>query len=38
MFNCKALSFSYRPGKKIINDLSREIEKGLFYGLMGPRR
>ena len=36
MFTCKALSFSYRPGKTIIDDLSLEIGKGLFYGLMGP--
>jgi len=36
MFTCKALSFSYRPGKTIIDDLSLEIKKGLFYGLMGP--
>ncbi len=36
MFICKHLSFSYRPGKMVIDDLSLEIGEGLFYGIMGP--
>ncbi len=36
MFTCRQLSFSYRPGEKVIDDLFLEIEAGLFYGIMGP--
>ncbi len=36
LFQCENLAFSYRSGRRVIDNLNLELESGKFHGFMGP--